>query len=386
MALEGASFVEKRGRTPAALSSVRLALNPEVHPFLLGESPALFLEQQQQLIELNGTAGAMIARLVEGTTLEDLESFAMEGKGALSDREAFEAMLLEWSSTGIASITFDPADPWHEAGTGQLLDAGVWTYRLQFAAGAFGQALAAPYAHLPCCSGTVDPRLQRLVSVIPFGNLAIVIVDGQSRFVPISQAASQMRFAMVSAILAHSEVIALHAACAVRNGKAILLCGAPGTGKSTMVRALAQHGFTVSGDDIVLFDPVDGTVRGVPLPLTLKSGNWGLLGDVGSEPEQRADGVGVRYAPLPSYGATRALPVRAIIALDRRDGVAPGLRDWPVLDGVRWLFSEGYAESGRSSFGTVRAIVDLASTADLLRLEYAEADEAAALMEGRLGD
>ena len=51
----------------------------------------------------------------------------------------------------------------------------------------------------------------------------------------------------------------MHASCAARNGHAVLLIGASGSGKSDLLLRLLDHGFTLVADDRV--DIHDGTAR-----------------------------------------------------------------------------------------------------------------------------
>jgi energy-coupling factor transporter ATP-binding protein EcfA2 len=50
-------------------------------------------------------------------------------------------------------------------------------------------------------------------------------------------------------LLGASVVTDLHAACIVKNGKGILLCGSSGAGKSTLAYACARSGWTYTSDD-----------------------------------------------------------------------------------------------------------------------------------------
>ena len=51
----------------------------------------------------------------------------------------------------------------------------------------------------------------------------------------------------------------LHASCAVRDGIGVLIRGAPGSGKSSLLLRLLVHGFEMVADDCVLLD--DGVAR-----------------------------------------------------------------------------------------------------------------------------
>ncbi|WP_068076479.1 AAA family ATPase [Novosphingobium lentum] len=375
--------VEERGIATAALPSLQLSLADTVHPLVLSGQPALFLEHDQQILKLNGSAGALIARLIEGTTFDDLRSFAAGDRHMRSGQRDLERWLLDWSTKGIVSAALDWDDPTVAVGPVLTLEAGPELFALHFGAGRFGAALAAPYAHL---AHHHADRAGRRVAVLPCDSIAAIMVEGRpTRIVPREQTASQVRFAIVQSILAHDGIVALHAACALRHGEAVLLCGSPGTGKSTLARALAQQGFQIAGDDIVLFDPASGEVCGVPLPLTLKQGSWDLLGSAVAAPEIRADGVSVRYAPLPRFAGSGRRPVGGIVKLDRTGAAKASFSAWSPLDCVQTLFGEAYAASGRSSIGVVRAMVDLAERSTTLRLAYDEADHAAGLMERRFG-
>lgn len=55
-----------------------------------------------------------------------------------------------------------------------------------------------------------------------------------------------------SAIIHQRGLLPLHASALEKNGKAILICGESGAGKSTTAAALLKHGFTLLSDDISL--------------------------------------------------------------------------------------------------------------------------------------
>lgn len=54
---------------------------------------------------------------------------------------------------------------------------------------------------------------------------------------------------LVMALISGGHAPALHAACVVRHGRGILLCGESGAGKSTLAYACARAGFTYVSDD-----------------------------------------------------------------------------------------------------------------------------------------
>lgn len=77
-----------------------------------------------------------------------------------------------------------------------------------------------------------------------------------------------------------SEVLANVSSVAVE-GRAILIEGAPGSGKSSLALALIDRGAELIGDDGVLLDRREGRVWAAPPPVTvgkLEIRNVGLIG------------------------------------------------------------------------------------------------------------
>lgn len=67
-----------------------------------------------------------------------------------------------------------------------------------------------------------------------------------------------------------------HAGAVARNGRGVLLPGASGAGKSTMVGALALAGFDYCSDEVAVVGP-DLRLRPFPRVISLKSGGWHRL-------------------------------------------------------------------------------------------------------------
>jgi len=55
--------------------------------------------------------------------------------------------------------------------------------------------------------------------------------------------------AMVYMLMSHEDVVLVHGACVVREGRGVLLCGASGAGKSTLAFACARAGWAYLTDD-----------------------------------------------------------------------------------------------------------------------------------------
>ena len=69
---------------------------------------------------------------------------------------------------------------------------------------------------------------------------------------------------------AHQYLI-FHAAIVEKNGKAIILPGEPGAGKSTFCTALTQNGWSLMSDELALVSLPDGKAHPIPKPISLKN-------------------------------------------------------------------------------------------------------------------
>jgi HprK-related kinase A len=67
------------------------------------------------------------------------------------------------------------------------------------------------------------------------------------------------------------EYLMFHAAVLERTGRALLLPGVPGSGKSTLCAALAYRGWRLLSDEICLYRPETGEVTPIPRPIPLKN-------------------------------------------------------------------------------------------------------------------
>jgi len=74
-----------------------------------------------------------------------------------------------------------------------------------------------------------------------------------------------------------TRYIAIHAAAAARDGRAVVMPAPPGQGKTTMVAALVHHGWDFLTDEAVLISTADGLVHPFPRPLSISPGSMRLL-------------------------------------------------------------------------------------------------------------
>jgi hypothetical protein len=153
----------------------------------------------------------------------------------------------------------------------------------------------------------------------------LLVVDDPRDLVP------RFEMDLYEQVLARAEPAwILHAAALAVNGKALVLCGASGAGKTTLTLALAARGFRLLTEELVWIDKT-ATVRGLPRPLHVPARSpqradvptgWTQL----SYPIRGRDGVmreDMLVVPPARALELGALPLGAIV----RIGHGP---DWPV--------------------------------------------------------
>jgi hypothetical protein len=92
------------------------------------------------------------------------------------------------------------------------------------------------------------------------------------RPLPISQAFPMFEWCLNWCIANHiHEYLIFHAAVLEKNGKALVMPGPPGSGKSTLCAAMAIHGWRLLSDELTMISLEDGLITPVPRPVSLKN-------------------------------------------------------------------------------------------------------------------
>jgi hypothetical protein len=142
-----------------------------------------------------------------------------------------------------------------------------------------------------------------------------------------------VRFSVIQALIeARSDLLWLHAGAATLGGRAIVLPGARGRGKSTIVTGLCARGWTYLSDDVVPLSLSSGDVVSFPVTPTRREfpgqempADW-LLEPTKVEVPVAPEGicrqpVSVGAVVFPMYGVgaalelTRCTPARAVVEL-----------------------------------------------------------------------
>lgn len=82
-----------------------------------------------------------------------------------------------------------------------------------------------------------------------------------------------------------NQFLILHAAVLEKNGRAVIMPGAPGAGKSTLCAALALSGWRLLSDEMALISLKDGSVMPIPRPVSLKNESIQVIQQFSSKAE-----------------------------------------------------------------------------------------------------
>jgi len=127
------------------------------------------------------------------------------------------------------------------------------------------------------------------------GGSAVERCSAESEAVPALKSAL-----LVAAINRTRFAGCFHAAVLEAAGRAVLLPGVSGSGKTCLALALARRGLAYLSDETALLDASTLAVRGVPLPASVKSQAWRMMAALYPELARRAayrrvDGNVVKY-------------------------------------------------------------------------------------------
>jgi HprK-related kinase A len=179
----------------------------------------------------------------------------------------------------------------------------------------------------------------------------------------------------------------LHASAVERGGRALIMSGASGSGKSTMAALLGERAdWRLMGDEFTLIDPGSGDALAFPRPVSLKNEAIGVM-------EACVDGR--RFGPLlkaTPKGDIRHLVPRAEALAAMHQPAAPALILFPRFGGAlsaeriapSELFvrlteaSTNYALLGEAGFA---ALTRLVQTVPALAISYPDSESGMQLVE-----
>jgi len=180
-------------------------------------------------------------------------------------------------------------------------------------------------------------------------------------------------------ILQDQPDFALHAASLMLGDRGLLLCGQPGTGKSTLALHLVDDEFRYCGDDVVMISP-NGLVQGLLFAPTIKPGTWEAVSRTRNDisrvaAHDRTDGIRVRYLPVADVHKGR-FRVEWVIFLKRVDGTSAELTPLGQIESMERVINGSFAANGKLSLTGFAALKKIIGGARSFELTYAEAADA----------
>lgn len=183
----------------------------------------------------------------------------------------------------------------------------------------------------------------------------------------------------------------IHAAVVERGGKALILPGDPGSGKSTLCAALVCAGWRLLSDEMTLISMKDGLVYPIPRPVSLKNESIDIVRGLspqsyfGRVVEDTAKGsVSHMRAPKGSVDARRDTATPALIVFPKyKKGASTELlelgRGASLLRVAENSFN--YHVLGAAGFQSCASLVE---ACDCYDFSYEKLDEAIPLLESLL--
>jgi len=185
------------------------------------------------------------------------------------------------------------------------------------------------------------------------------------------------------------QFLMFHSAVVEKAGRAAILAGPPGSGKSTLCAALLARGWRLLSDEFALLDPARGWLLPIPRPVALKEASIGLV-------ERLLPHLPIGRVFAPTHKGTLAHLRPPTEAVERQ--AEPALPGWvvfptyagsvdtkllPLRKAAGFLRLEencfNYTTLGRTAFDSLSQIIE---TAECYELPFAQAVAAAELVDG----
>jgi HprK-related kinase A len=216
-------------------------------------------------------------------------------------------------------------------------------------------------------------------------------IDGRKPFKPLPapQAFALLEWGMNWCIASNAHhFLLLHAAVLERNGRAVILPGDPGAGKSTLAAALMLSGWRLLSDEMTMIDRDDGLIVPLARPVSLKNQSIEIIrnydaravfGDIAYDTHKGT--VSHLRASEDSVARVTHKARTAHIVFPRwREGAEVELRSRAKADAFMHLASHAFNYSllGRLGFELNAALIDACNCWDF---SYSRLDEAMRVFE-----
>lgn len=394
---ERARFVRSLARTDTV---VTLAPHASLH--LIGQEGLVLQAKSQALLALNTAAAWIWCQLEDDHDLGELtigygETFGVEQNAVAG---IVHSVLLDWWDRGL----IDGA-PYSTAPVPEPVGFADWNYPIPAADQRGCYRILDQLIQIGMPRGEPATRIGGLLGHFadhgpPTHHLDVVrersgfaiIREGQiiERAPLLLALGPQVKCAaLVTAINAQPFELYLHAAMLCRDGEAILLPAAPGSGKTCLSAALSQRGFRYHTDEITLLVGEHLHARGIPTALTVKERAWPVLtpmfpGLRKTKVHHRIDGRICRYLPPPiakgDPDLDKSWPVRALV-FPRFDAEAPTkIERLTKVEALRRVLSECLAIQGGLDAQRVERLMHWIEAVEAYSLRFRSFDDAASAL------
>lgn len=372
-----------RDRTSIPAAGLMLRLSEGTSMTFIDDAPAIFSEGRHALFEVNRIAGYIGCRLEDGISFGDLaDEIINRGFCDASAETMLRRVLAEWSHSGLVQAASKP--PCSRPSAEQMVAVGGVHLHLRYHDAHLAAQVAPGFVHLE------TDRSHNAIRYDLWTTDGLILLSrngGPASVLQPTQATPVLKARIAEDVMADPAwPLALHAGCVHRNGRAMLLAGRPGAGKTTLTSWLIDAGFAYGGDDITVMN-VTGRVQGLPFLPSIKPGAWRLIASRCSDLSRlsvhvRPDGKRVRYPTPRDLADQFPVEVGWILKLRRGSGSAARLVPLSPTAAIKHLLSEAASPSGDVTRGTFDTVVRMVEAAHSFELHYSDLDDAATLLRG----
>ena len=341
--------------------------------------PLIHSPGRQVLLEMNQIAGYIGCRLEDGVPFQQLAQEVLE-RGFSEPQSMLRTELANWSLGGLIHACDPP--PSSQPLVTQLISIGGTGFALRYHDERLATRVAPLFAHLE----TEGETASVIYDLWQDDGMACLSRNGEPASVlQPAQVGPVIKARVADDILKDQRwLMALHAGCLHRHGKALLILGEPGAGKTTLTSWLTGQGFIYGGDDITVVNG-DGRVQGLPFLPSVKAGGWKLLASVYDGLARlpvhvRPDSRRVRFPTPGAVAGGKIVEIGWIIKLRRGDAGPARLETMTSALALKHLLAEAVSHGEGLERRALDVLIRAVASAKCGELHYRQLEDATRLL------
>jgi hypothetical protein len=347
--------------------------------FLLDDDKLLFISATQQIYTLDALA-AFIWCLLEDrrNPAEICQALAANGVDPRVAEEQLSAAIKQWLQIGAVYLDYSDVGTLPHSLTFEMVGFSV---RMEFETESLKNSIALVFGDSTSERDSERELSGCILQILEKDGTACVLRDKASIILcPVFELAVCLKAYVIQRILdGRTGDIAFHSAMLVHLGKALLISGAPGEGKSTLAARLIEEGYEYAGDDVALITP-NGETKGLPFPITLKSGSWNLINRFRPDLDSlaihaRPDSMRLRFL-WPAKVTHEASPVAWCIFIRRIPAGDATIAPLRKSDALQRLMESSCAQGEKLTLESCLALRHMFTKADSFELVYSDLESA----------